>query len=92
MRDEILIGAKRLVVKIGSSLIASRTTGLRLDQIERLADELADLRTTGREILIVSSGAIISGITKLRLKEYPEKPACQASSRSRRAEPADVGL
>lgn len=81
MRDEILIGAKRLVVKIGSSLIASRTTGLRLDQIERLADELADLRTTGREILIVSSGAIISGITKLRLKEYPKSlPVKQAAA------------
>lgn len=81
MRDEILTRAKRLVVKIGSSLIASRSTGLRLDQIERLADELAGLRATGREILVVSSGAIVSGIKKLRLNEYPKSlPVKQAAA------------
>ena len=41
MRDETLARAKRIVVKIGSSLIASRSTGLRPEQIERLADEIA---------------------------------------------------
>lgn len=81
MRDEILTKAKRIVVKIGSSLIASRATGLRLDQIERLADELAVLRTSGREVLVVSSGAIVSGIKKLRLKEYPKSlPVKQAAA------------
>ena len=76
MRDEILTRAKRIVVKIGSSLIASRTTGLRPEQIERLADEIAALRTGGREILVVSSGAIVSGIIalahSLRLKVVAE--------------------
>lgn len=72
MRDEILRHAKRIVVKIGSSLIASRATGLRPEQIERLADEIAALRTNGRDVLVVSSGAIVSGIKKLQLKEYPK--------------------
>ncbi|MCP9439887.1 MAG: glutamate 5-kinase [Nitrospira sp.] len=81
MRNEILTRAKRIVVKIGSSLIASRATGLRLDQIERLADELAALRASGREVLVVSSGAIVSGIKKLQLKEYPKSlPVKQAAA------------
>jgi glutamate 5-kinase len=62
-------------------LIASRATGLRPEQIERLADELASLRTSGREILVVSSGAIVSGIKKLQLKEYPKSlPVKQAAA------------
>ena len=81
MRDEILARAKRIVVKIGSSLIASRATGLRPDQIDRLADEIAMLRAGGREVLVVSSGAIVSGIRKLQLKEYPKNlPVKQAAA------------
>lgn len=81
MRDELLVQAKRIVIKIGSSLLASRAEGLRPEQIERLADEIAALRTQGREILIVSSGAIVSGIRKLRLKDYPKSlPVKQAAA------------
>jgi len=81
MRDEFLVQAKRIVIKIGSSLLASRAEGLRPEQIERLADEIATLRTQGREILIVSSGAIVSGIRKLRLKDYPKSlPVKQAAA------------
>jgi len=81
VRDELLKSATRIVVKIGSSLIASRATGLRPDQIERLADEIAALRADGREVLVVSSGAIVSGIKKLQLKEYPKNlPVKQAAA------------
>lgn len=81
MRNEILTRAKRIVIKIGSSLIASRATGLRPEQIERLADEIAALKASGRDILLVSSGAIISGIKKLALKEYPKSlPVKQAAA------------
>jgi glutamate 5-kinase len=81
MRDELLIHAKRIVVKIGSSLVASRESGLRPDRIDRLADEIAHLRNAGREIILVSSGAIVSGITKLGLKEYPKSlPVKQAAA------------
>lgn len=81
MRDPFLAQAKRIVIKIGSSLIASRAEGLRPDKIERLADEIAPLRAQGREILIVSSGAIVSGIRKLQLKEYPKSlPVKQAAA------------
>src|SRR5678809_1419244 len=81
MRDELLKQASRIVIKIGSSLVASRDTGLRPEQIDRLAAEIAVLRSSGREILIVSSGAIVSGIKKLGLKEYPKSlPVKQAAA------------
>jgi glutamate 5-kinase len=87
MRDHVLTHAKRIVVKIGSSLIASRASGLRPDQIERLADEIGSLRSGGREVLVVSSGAIVSGIKKLQLKDYPKtlpmKQAAAAVGQSR---------
>jgi glutamate 5-kinase len=81
MRDQLLTQAKRIVIKIGSSLIASRAAGLLPEHIERLADEIAALRTLGREVLVVSSGAIVSGIRKLQLKEYPKSlPVKQAAA------------
>jgi glutamate 5-kinase len=81
MRDQLLAQAKRIVIKIGSSLIASRAAGLLPQHIERLADEVAALRTQGREVLVVSSGAIVSGIRKLQLKEYPKSlPVKQAAA------------
>lgn len=81
MRDEILKQAKRIVVKIGSSLVSSRETGLQPERIDRLADEIAAVRADGREVLIVSSGAIVSGIKKLALKDYPKSlPVKQAAA------------
>ena len=71
MRNELLKQASRIVIKIGSSLVASRNTGLRPEQIDRLAAEIAILRSSGREILIVSSGAIVSGIKKLGRRNTP---------------------
>lgn len=81
MRNEVLKQAKRIVVKIGSSLVSSREAGLIPERIDRLADELAALRSAGREVLVVSSGAIVSGIKKLSLKEYPKSlPVKQAAA------------
>ena len=81
MRDEILKQAKRIVVKIGSSLVSSREAGLQPERIDRLADEIAALRSSDRELLIVSSGAIVSGIKKLALKDYPKSlPVKQAAA------------
>src|SRR5689334_19581250 len=81
MRDEVLKQAKRIVVKIGSSLVSSREAGLEPERIDRLADDLAALRSAGRELLVVSSGAIVSGIKKLSLKEYPKsRPVKQAAA------------
>ncbi|MGH7230480.1 MAG: glutamate 5-kinase [Nitrospiraceae bacterium] len=81
MRDQVIKQAKRIVVKVGSSLVASREAGLRPDRIEQLADDLAAIKQAGREILLVSSGAIVSGIGKLGLTSYPKSlPVKQAAA------------
>lgn len=81
MRDQILTGARRLVVKVGSSLIASHDAGLKSERIEALADDIAALRRAGREVVLVSSGAIVSGIPALGLTTYPKSlPLKQAAA------------
>ncbi|MFQ5581515.1 MAG: glutamate 5-kinase [Mariprofundaceae bacterium] len=52
---------KRLVVKIGSSLLADRTTGVNQHLVNQLADEVAAFMAAGREVAIVSSGAVALG-------------------------------
>ena len=87
MRDELLKRTKRLVVKIGSSLVASREAGLRLNHIRSLAKDLATLQAGKREVIVVSSGAILAGIGLLELKSYPQalplKQAAAAIGQSR---------
>ena len=81
MRDDLLKQARRVVVKIGSSLVASRESGLRPDRIDRLAEDISAVKDGGRELLLVSSGAIVSGIQKLGLKAYPKSlPVKQAAA------------
>lgn len=81
MRDRLLKEAQRVVIKIGSSLVASRGTGLRPERIDHLAAEVSALKQGGRQILLVSSGAIVSGIQKLGLKTFPKRlPAKQAAA------------
>ena len=87
MRDQVLRQAKRIVVKVGSSLVASREAGLRPDRIEQLADDLSAISRQQRDVLLVSSGAIVSGIRKLGLQSYPKtlplKQAAAAVGQSR---------
>ena len=64
-----LTDARRVVVKIGSSLLVDDRTGaLRRDWLHALADDIVKLRERGREVLIVSSGAIALGRRHLGLK------------------------
>ena len=87
MQDQLLTRTKRLVVKIGSSLVASRREGLRLDHISSLTKDLTALQAGNREVVVVSSGAIVSGIDQLELKSYPHalplKQAAAAVGQSR---------
>ncbi|MGI9378907.1 MAG: glutamate 5-kinase [Methyloligellaceae bacterium] len=59
---------RRIVVKIGSSLLVDYDSGnLNTDWLSSLADDIAELRQRGREVIIVSSGAIALGRTSLGL-------------------------
>jgi glutamate 5-kinase len=81
MRHHILKEARRIVLKVGSRLVASKGIGLHTERIERLAAELARLKATGKEMVMVSSGAIICGIEKLGLPAYPKSlPMKQAAA------------
>jgi glutamate 5-kinase len=70
-RDELL-ESRRLVVKVGTSTITHGTGKVNLYRMERLVREIADLRNQGRDVLLVSSGAVGSGIGVL---DYPGVPA-----------------
>lgn len=61
----------RLVIKIGSNILASGDEGLDLERIQSIADDLSALQDNGHEIVVVSSGAIAAGTKKLGLKERP---------------------
>src|SRR3989442_5436825 len=72
MRDQIIKDAKRLVLKVGSRLVASKRRGLNTERIDQLASELATLKAQGREIVMASWGAIVCAIMKLGLRDYPK--------------------
>jgi len=66
-----LRAAKRLVVKIGSSLLTNQGEGLDRAAIAAWASQIAALRADGREIVLVSSGAIAEGMQQLGWRERP---------------------
>lgn len=60
--------AKRIVIKIGSSSITHGETGeLHLSKIEKLIRQIADLKGQGKEVILVSSGAIAAGRNALNV-------------------------
>jgi glutamate 5-kinase len=72
---------KRVVVKVGSSSVAHDTGKLNLYQIESLVRQLAGLHNQGKEVLLVTSGAIGTGAGKLGLTGRPRTiPAKQAAA------------
>lgn len=80
---ELLKNKQRIVIKIGTSTITHEKTGaLNLDKLERLARILTDLTNQGKEVVLVSSGAVGVGRKALGLKAKPVekslKQACAA--------------
>jgi glutamate 5-kinase len=75
-----LADKKRVVIKLGTSTLAHKTGRINLRRMTNLVRVIADLYNSGKEIVIVSSGAIGLGVGKLGLKERPtdtqSKQAC----------------
>ena len=67
-----LYSCHRLVVKVGTSTITHANGHINLERLEKLARELADLHNEGREILLVTSGAVAAGVGRLGYKDYPK--------------------
>ncbi len=87
MGNEFLKSVRRIVIKIGSGVLAGQASGLDDAVMAGLAGEVARLRHDGREVVIVSSGAIAAGRRKLGLEErprtIPQKQATAAVGQSR---------
>lgn len=64
--------ARRIVIKVGTSTLTYETGRLNLRRIEGLVRVLSDLKNSGREILLVTSGAIGVGVAHIGLKERPQ--------------------
>ena len=87
-KRSLLKDKKRIVIKIGSSSLTHPGTGnLNLSKMEKLVRMLTDLRNQGRDVVLVSSGAIAVGIKTLGLSTRPEsqpvKQACAAVGQAR---------
>ena len=67
----IFANHKKIVVKVGSSTLMHSTGNLNLRRIELLVKTLSDLKNSGKDIILVSSGAVSAGISKSGLGHRP---------------------
>lgn len=82
-RSDAALGSRRVVVKVGSSVLtASHELGVNRRVLGRIASQVAKLREEGRQVVMVSSGAIAAGVKRLGLdgipRAVPERQAAAA--------------
>ncbi len=68
---EALKKAKRLVIKIGSGVIA-QDNKINFNLLEKIISDIAFLKQSGKQVILVSSGAVAGGMSKLKIKNRPE--------------------
>lgn len=80
---QLLTAAKRVVVKVGTAVVARRDGGLALGRLGALAEQIHELRQSGREVILVSSGAVGLGVERLGFDRRPtsqiDVQACAAA-------------
>ena len=64
--------AQRIVIKVGTSTLTYSTGKMNLKRIDRMAMILSDLRNQGKEVILVTSGAIGVAVGKLGLSKKPD--------------------
>ncbi len=69
----VVAGARRIVVKVGSSLVTNEGRGVDAEAIGNWSRQLAALAQQGRELLMVSSGAIAEGMKRLGWQQRPKE-------------------
>lgn len=72
MNRQIAKDAKRWVIKVGSALLTNDGAGLDRAAIDGWVNQIAELMTQGKEVVLVSSGAIAEGIVRLKWQQRPE--------------------
>ena len=81
MAVSVLKNAKRVVIKVGSTLVTNHGEGLDRAAIARWAGQVAELMAQGKEVIMVSSGAIAEGMQRLHWQTRPiEIHALQAAA------------
>lgn len=68
----VVAQAERLVVKVGSSLVTNEGKGIDLNAVEQWAEQIAALHVRGKQMVLVSSGAIAEGLVRLG---WPRRPS-----------------
>ena len=80
--SSVIQSAQRVIVKVGSSLVTNEGRGLDHAAITKWADQIAQLRQMGKQVVLVSSGAIAEGMQRLGFDKRPtgihELQACAA--------------
>jgi glutamate 5-kinase len=79
---QVIASAKRVVVKVGSSSLASSEGGLDTARLDSIADALAARVNGGSQVVLVSSGAIAAGLRPLGLSKRPRDLATQQAAAS----------
>jgi glutamate 5-kinase len=79
---EVISGARRVVVKVGSSSLTSATGGIDEARVVALVNALAAARARRLEVVLVSSGAIAAGLAPLGLSTRPRDLARQQAAAS----------
>jgi glutamate 5-kinase len=86
-RAAFVSGATRIVIKLGTAVMMADAGGIALGRLYSFVESIAALRKSGREVLLVSSGAVGLGAQRLGLLGGPEllplKQACAAVGQSR---------
>ena len=75
-RTDNFYRAKRIVVKVGSNVL-TRDNGLNLKVIRSISRQIARLDRQGIQVILVSSGAMASGVRKIGLSRRPDENTCE---------------
>lgn len=74
-KKEIFLQANKIVIKVGTSVLAGKDGRLNLNQIESIANQIGWLISQGKKCVLVTSGAIAAGVERLGLKSRPRAMA-----------------
>src|SRR5687768_7394850 len=81
VRREVVDTARTIVVKIGTNVLSQEDGSLDVDRLKSLAEQIHRIHSTGKKVVIVSSGSVGAGMSLLHLKERPrDLPHLQAAA------------
>ena len=88
----ILQQRNTIVIKIGTNLLADKVNGIQMERLAAIAKSVAHMRTLGKNVAIVTSGAIGAGVAALQLNERPKNYSGKTGNCGDRSAPAHGSL